>query len=124
VTLPLALVLYEKLLPASQLVIRLQDLNYRVQTLTDANQLVDMAESQGPMLILVDLESTHAHSCDLIAKLRRTPGTAHIPVVAFAEESDETLQASARRSGATVVVSNTALLAQLPQVLEQALQVR
>ena len=35
-TQPLALVLYEKLLPGSQLVNRLQDLNYRVQTIADA----------------------------------------------------------------------------------------
>ena len=34
-TQPLALVLYEKLLPGSQLVNRLQDLNYRVQTIAD-----------------------------------------------------------------------------------------
>ena len=33
---PLALVLYEKLLPGTQLVNRLQDLNYRVQTVNDA----------------------------------------------------------------------------------------
>ena len=35
-TQPLALVLYEKLLPGSQLVNRLQDLNYRVQAIADA----------------------------------------------------------------------------------------
>ena len=35
-TQPLALVLYERLLPGSQLVNRLQDLNYRVQVIADA----------------------------------------------------------------------------------------
>ena len=39
-TQPLALVLYEKLLPGSQLVNRLQDLNYRVQVIPDAEKLV------------------------------------------------------------------------------------
>ena len=33
-TQPLALVFYEKLMPGSQLVNRLQDLNYRVQAVT------------------------------------------------------------------------------------------
>ncbi len=35
-TQPLALVFYEKLMPGSQLVNRLQDLNYRVQAVNDS----------------------------------------------------------------------------------------
>ena len=38
-TQPLALVVYEKLLPGTQLVNRLQDLHYRVQAVTDADTL-------------------------------------------------------------------------------------
>ena len=120
---PLALVLHEKLMPGSQLVNRLQDLNYRVQPLTDASQLAALAKSEGPMLIFADLESSHTDICHLIAGLRRNPDTAHIPILAFADESAETLQAAARQAGATVVVSNTALLTHLPHVLEQALPV-
>ncbi len=121
-TQPLALVLYEKLMPGSQLVNRLQDLNYRVQPLTDANQLAAIAKSEGPMLIFADLESSNSDICAVIGALRRSPGTAHIPVLAFADETAEALQSAARQAGATVVVSNTALLAQLPNLLEQALR--
>lgn len=110
-------------MPASQLVNRLQDLHYRVQSLTDASRLATTAEAEGPMLILADLEFNQVDICSLIAGLRRNTNTAHIPVVAFADESAETLQAAARQAGATVVVSNTALLAHLPQVLEQVLRV-
>jgi CheY-like chemotaxis protein len=123
VTQPLALVLYEKLMPGSQLVNRLQDLNYRVQPLTDSTQLAAMAKSEGPMLIFTDLESSHADICAIIAGLRRSPDTAHIPLLAFADETAELLQVAARQAGATVVVSNTALLAHLPNLLEQALRV-
>jgi CheY-like chemotaxis protein len=123
VTQPLAIVFYEKLMPGSQLVIRLQDLKYRVQPVTDSKQLAAMAKVEGPMLILADLESDHSDICSVIAGLRNTPDTAHIPILAFAEESAQPLQASARQAGATVVVSNTALLAQLPELLEQALRV-
>ena len=42
---PLALVLYEKLLPGSQLVNRLQDLKYRVQTISDPAKLTESAEA-------------------------------------------------------------------------------
>ena len=62
-TQPLALVLYEKLLPGSQLVNRLQDLNYRVQTIADADRLVECAEQAKPMLVLADLESTRNNVC-------------------------------------------------------------
>jgi CheY-like chemotaxis protein len=123
VTQPLALVLYENLMPGSQLVNRLQDLNYRVQPVTDANQLATLAESEGPMLILADLESAHADICAVIAGLRKSPSTAHVTILAFADASAEALQAAARQAGATVVVSNTALLSHLPQLLEQALRV-
>ena len=41
---PLALVVYEKLLPGSQIVNRLQDLNYRVQTISDPALLAECAE--------------------------------------------------------------------------------
>lgn len=122
-TQPLALVLYEKLMPGSQLVNRLQDLNYRVQPLTDANQVAACAQSEGPMLIVTDLESSHADVCALIAGLRKNPVTAHIPILAFADETAEPLQVAARQAGATLVVSNTALLAHLPQLLEQVLRV-
>jgi CheY-like chemotaxis protein len=120
---PLALVLYEKLMPGSQLVNRLQDLNYRVHALADASQLAAVAQSEGPMLIFADLEFSHADICAVIAGLRQHPGTAHIPVLAFADESAAALQAAGRQAGATLVVSNTALLAQLPHLLEQALGV-
>jgi len=119
----LALVLYERLMPGSRLVNRLQDLKYRVQPVSDGKQLATVAQSEGPMLIFADLESTHTDICALIAGLRKNPQTAHIPVVAFAEESATALQAAAREAGATVVVSNTALLPHLPNLLEQALRV-
>ena len=55
---PLALVLYEKLLPGSQLVNRLHDLRYRVQVIADADTLVECAEQEKPMVVLADLAST------------------------------------------------------------------
>ena len=75
------------------------------------------------MLIFADLEFSQTDVCAVIAALRKDSQTAHIPVLAFANESAENLQATARQAGATVVVSNTALLAHLPHLLEQALRV-
>lgn len=121
---PLALVFYEKLMPGSQLVNRLQDLNYRVQAIADPNQLPAAAETQGPMLVFVDLQSNRddVDVPALIGRLRGNPATAHVPVVGFSTEAGA-LQAQAQAAGATLVVSEAVLLSSLPQVLEQALQV-
>jgi CheY-like chemotaxis protein len=122
-TQPLALVLYEKLLPGSQVVNRLQDLNYRVQVLADAQRLVECAEQAKPLLVLVDLESSHNNVCAAIARLKQTPATQHLPVIAFGGEEAPDLQAAARAAGVNLLVSEPAVLNHLPQFLEQALQV-
>ena len=54
-TQPLALLFYEKLLPGSQLLNRLQDLGYRVQTCSDINQVPELARREKPMLMFADL---------------------------------------------------------------------
>jgi CheY-like chemotaxis protein len=119
---PLALILYEKLMPGSLLINRLQDLNYRVISVPDAGQLADIAETEGPMLILADMDSSTGDVGKVISQLRQNPATAHIPVIAFADEAVEHLMVSAQEAGAKLVVTNTAIVAHLPQLLEQALQ--
>jgi CheY-like chemotaxis protein len=122
-TQPLALVLYEKLLPGSQIVNRLQDLNYRVQAIAEASRLVECAEQAKPLLVLADLESRADDVCAVLARLKQNAATRHLPVVAFSPEGAAELQAAAQVAGATLVVSETTILNQLPQILDQALQV-
>jgi CheY-like chemotaxis protein len=122
-TQPLALVVYEKLLPGSQLVNRLQDLQYRVQTLGDASKLTECAEQERPMLVLVDLECTKANVFDAIKRLRQTPNTQHLPVSGILSDKAISLQESALSAGVTLVVNDVAILNHLPQFLDQALQV-
>ena len=122
-TQPLALVVYEKLLPGSQLLNRLQDLNYRVQAIANADSLVESAEQAKPMLVLADLESSRQNVCAALGRLKQNPATQHLPIIAFGGENAPDLQAAARAAGATLVVSETAILSHLAQFLEQALQV-
>ena len=82
---PLALLLYEKLLPGGQLVHRLEDLGYRVQPVPAPDDLVNVAERDKPMLVFVDLEPRFEKICEAISGLRQNSSTAHIPVVAFAK---------------------------------------
>ena len=121
-TKPLALVLYEKLLPGSQLVNRLQDLNYRVETIADAGTLAPAAEQAKPMLVLADLASTRDNVCAGIRQLRENAATKHVPVIAFSQDNSPKLQAAAREAGVTLVVSEAAILNYLSECLDQALQ--
>ena len=122
-TTPLALVFYENLLPGSQLVNRLQDLGYRVQTVSNVQTLVLQALQEKPLIVVAELVSVDADVCATIRELKRNPETRHIPVIAFTDLKDEKIQTAATTAGATMVAGNDAILDQLPELLEQALQV-
>ncbi|MGC3960599.1 MAG: hypothetical protein QM813_22505 [Verrucomicrobiota bacterium] len=121
--LPLALLCYEDLMPGTQLVNRLQDLRYRVQVVASAAELPAVAAQQGAMLVLVDLASKRADVADVIRQLRAAATTSHLPIIAFADEADSALQTAGKAAGATLVVTDAAILAHLPQLIGQALQV-
>ena len=121
-TQPLAIVFYEKLMPGSQLVNRLQDLDYRVRVINDLASLRQCARSEGPLLVIADLAGRE-EVCGVIAALKADSTTNHIPVIAFANEKATELQAAAQKAGATLAVSEMAMINYLPQLLNQALQV-
>ena len=118
---PLALLVYEKLLPGGQLVNQLQDRGYRVQPLTDPAEL-GAAARQKPMLVFIDLEPKTEQACTAIRQLKNDPATAHIPVIAIAPHTRDELAEPARAAGAKLVVHDNAILVHLDQFLEQALQ--
>lgn len=122
-TKPLALVFYERLMPGSQLVNRLQDLGYRVSAVPEPAALAPQAAKEMPMVALVDLTSAKGSVIDAIRKLRAAESTAHIPVIAFSERTNKSAQNEAVAAGAKIVAIDEALLPQLPRLLEQALEV-
>jgi CheY-like chemotaxis protein len=111
--LPLAILLYENLIPGSQLINRLQDLGYRVETINDARLLVELAEREKALVVVADL----------FKAMKTNPATSHIPVVAFADAKQRDLQKAASANGANLVASNLTIVAHLPQFLDQALQI-
>lgn len=120
---PVVLVVFERLHPGSQLVQQLEQLQYDVRTLRDASGMVPAAEQTRPLLVLVDLYSSTVDVCTCIAVLKSTPSTAHLPVVAFAQELDPTRETEAVKAGARYAVSGSALLTHLQQILDQAMEV-
>jgi len=117
---PLALVFYDRLMPGSQLVNRLQDLNYRVLTLNNPALLAATAKRETPLLLFVDLEA-RGDLCGAIEKIRADAATSHLPVIAFAPDNKTDLLAAAQKAGANLTVGESALAGHLPTLLEQAL---
>ena len=121
-TKPLALIHYERLMPGSQLVNRLQDLGYRVQMVEPA-LLLETARREKPMVAFLDLVATKTDICAIIEGLRADNETQHVPVIGFEGAKDHKLHAEATRCGATLVAYDDALLPQLPHLLEHALRI-
>ena len=118
-TQPLALLLYEKLLPGTQLANRLQDIGWRVQTVNEGAALTRVAEEHKPVLVIADLHSSRQPVAEGIAALRANKNTAHIPIIAFT--ADDALSASALAAGANLIAGDTAILQHLSQFIDQAL---
>lgn len=119
---PLAIVFYERLLPGSQLVNRLQDLHYRVLVANNAELLPATAKRETPLLLFVDL-APRGEVCATIEKIKADPVTNHLPVIAFAPDNDPLLIEAAQKAGALFPVTDTGLLNHLEQLIDQALQV-
>lgn len=123
VTQPLALLYYKNLLPGSQLVNRLQDLGYRVHAFHEVAEMTSLAQEKTPLVLLADLTVHTVEVCAALSRLRQEPTTNHLPVLAYTSLQDEKTMAEAHAAGATLVASEVALMAHLPQLLDQVLQV-
>lgn len=121
-TQPLVILVYERILPGSQLLNRFQDMGYRVLTLNDPRLLADTARREGPLLAVVDMPFTQADAARAIAELRSSHETEHVPVIAIVPAGDKNLEQKAVESRATLVAHDTTILNHLDRFLDQALQ--
>lgn len=119
---PLAIVCYERVMPGSLLVNRLQDLKYRVLAVNNPAQLAAIVRRESPLVAFVDLEA-RGDVCDSIQRIKSDAATAHVPIVAFAPDDSSNLVEAAQKAGANLIVGESRLANQLPQLLEQALRV-
>lgn len=119
---PLAIVCYERVMPGSHLVNRLQDLKYRVLTISNPALLAATVQRESPLLAFVDLE-TRGEVCDAIQRIKSDEATSHLPIVAFAPDNKPDLLTAAQEAGANLMVGESRLSGHLPQLLEQALSV-
>jgi len=108
-------------MPGSQLVNRLQDLGYRVETVNNPKLLVEHAEKAKPLLVVADLEPASVNVSDALSRLKQNSATSHLPIIAFCADSSTDLPNTAK--AANLVVTDTALVTHLPEFLQQALQI-
>ncbi len=120
---PLAIVFHETLLPGSRLANRLTDLGWRVLTLGVAANVLDSVRKETPMVVILELALRNGDSCGLIAEMKRDSTIAHIPVIGYTAGNNKRLQDAAVGAGARLVAADTAILDQLPQLLEYALAI-
>ncbi len=81
-----------------------------------ADELERAARTESPRLIVVDLEA-RGDPAAAIARLKAEPGTARIPLVAFAPHVKEEAIAAARAAGAERVLARGAFFRDLPRLL-------
>jgi CheY-like chemotaxis protein len=120
---PLALVLGQRGVIASQLTQRLEQLHYRVKVISNPSELAGIAEQHQAMIVLADAEDTSIELLTAINRLHLSPATSHIPIIAFARDMNESLQGQLTAKGATMSVPETAVLDHLPQLLSRALEI-
>jgi len=104
---PLALLLCNRGLIATQLKERLEALRYRLVTI---NEPVELGAREAVTAAVDNLRSTQA--------------TAHIPVIGFQKEMDEATQAALSTKGFAVAVGEAAILTHLSHLLDRALELR
>lgn len=120
---PLALLLTNRGLIASQLKERLEALRYRFVVVAEPEELVDGAVRERAMVVLADLEGREEAVVSAVGQLRATPATAHIPAIGFRKELTESFQNELLGRGFAVMVNESALLSHLSQLLDRALDV-
>jgi CheY-like chemotaxis protein len=118
---PLALLYYLNILPGSQLANRLEDLGYRVQTLGAVALLPLACEREKPLVVVAELAPA-PDACAAVSQIKSNPATQHVPVLAFSPAQDAATQSAALKAGVALLAGNAAIAEQLPQLLDQVLQ--
>ena len=122
-TKPLAFIFYIQLLPGSQLANRLIELGYRVQVV-ELEALGKLVEAEKPILMMAEVSpKTQKEVCAAVAGIKANPKTRHIPILAFSNKLDKTLQEALLAAGVSLLAGNAAILEQLPSLLDQLLEV-
>ncbi len=122
-TKPLAIVFYEKLLPGSRIGHQLADLGWRVIEVKLASELVAQVRTQRPLMVVAELALRTGDLLPVIAELKRTPETSHVPILGYGDPKNQKLVDAALLAGVRLVAAEAGLFDQLPHLVEHVLAV-
>jgi PleD family two-component response regulator len=118
---PLAIILNDRVVVGAQLEEKLEALDYRVKVTDDRAGLASLALELKPLVVLVDLAK--AENLEAAAALMGHPETRHVPMLGYAPDVQPGLQTRANQVGVSLVITDSAVLQHLKQLLDQALRV-
>jgi CheY-like chemotaxis protein len=94
---------------------------FRVETVSDGDELVRKAEAEWPGVILMDLAMPRIDGPEAIRKLRANPLTAEIPIVALSAPASGEGQDRSGQAGADVCLTKPCLPSQVGRVIRAVL---
>lgn len=87
--------------------------------LKSADALLEKAQAERPLLVILDLNATSAQAVPLITKLKAVEALKGLSILAFVSHVQGELKQSAQDAGASMVLARSAFSANLPQILRR-----
>jgi CheY-like chemotaxis protein len=84
-----------------------------------AQEALDRARQEPPLLIIIDLNARSLKPVELIAKLRTEELLKKVSIIAFVSHLEAELKNRAQSAGASMVLARSAFSMNLPQILKR-----
>jgi len=84
-----------------------------------AQEALDRARQEPPLLIIIDLNARSLKPVELIAKLRAEEALKKVSIIAFVSHLEAELKNRAQAAGASMVLARSAFSMNLPQILKR-----
>jgi len=92
---------------------------FSCEFLKSAQEVLDSARREPPLLVIVDLNARSFNPVDLIARLRTEESLKRASIVAFVSHIEAELKNRAQSAGASLVLARSAFSMNLPQILKR-----
>lgn len=92
---------------------------FACEFLKSAQEVLDRARQEPPLMIIVDLNARSVKPVDLIARLRAEESLKKASIIAFVSHVEAELKNRAQSAGASMVLARSAFSTNLPQILKR-----
>lgn len=104
-------------------VVKINDLARRagleVEFLKTEDDIVEQAELQQPLLVILDLNNNRIEPVGLISRLKGAAATKSISIISFVAHVQAELKQQAQEAGANMVLARSAFSTSLPQIFKR-----